>query len=176
MTMAAFDIGISALLASQPIPRGNRVAVLTNAGGLGILCADACEIAGLELPPLSEDTRARLAAVLPSEASSTNPVDMLGSATDAQYADVLPIVLADPSIDAVISLFVPPVAVDTVAVGRARERVTSELKRRGTRSRVRLGPHSTLPVSKWRLRRSRFGSASGLNSFTTSLDWIAVGM
>jgi acetyl coenzyme A synthetase (ADP forming)-like protein len=112
-------LDVAALLSSQPIPRGNRVAVLTNAGGLGILCADACETAGLELPTLSDETRARLAGILPVEASSANPVDMLGSATDASYRDVLPIVLADPGIDAAIALFVPPVAVDTAAVARA---------------------------------------------------------
>ena len=68
------------LLSRQPLPRGRRVAVLTNAGGLGILCADACAAAGLELAPLAEETRTRLSAVLPREASLANPVDMLGSA------------------------------------------------------------------------------------------------
>ena len=79
-------LDVAALLSSQPVPEGRRVAVLTNAGGLGILCADACEAAGLELPQLSEETRAALAAALPAEASVANPVDMLGSAT----ADELP--------------------------------------------------------------------------------------
>jgi acyl-CoA synthetase (NDP forming) len=112
-------LDVAALLSSQPAPRGNRVAVITNAGGLGILCADACESSGLELPPLAAETQARLAEVMPSEASTANPVDMLGSATDRLYAAVVPIVLEDPGIDAVIALFVPPVAVDTPAVGRA---------------------------------------------------------
>ena len=112
-------LDVAALLSSQPIPRGNRVAVVTNAGGLGILCADACEGAGLELPALADETRARLAAVLPSEASTANPVDMLGSATDLAFAAALPIVLDDPGVDAVIVLFVPPVAVDTQLVGAA---------------------------------------------------------
>ena len=66
---------------TQPLPRGNRVAVVTNAGGLGILCADACEAAGLSLPPLAPETVAALARVAPAEASSANPVDLLGSAT-----------------------------------------------------------------------------------------------
>ena len=55
-------LDVAALLSSQPVPRGRRVAVLTNAGGLGILCADACELAGLELPQLAEETRNALAA------------------------------------------------------------------------------------------------------------------
>ena len=65
--------------------------MLTNAGGLGILCADACEAAGLELPALGAETRQpRCAALLPAEASVANPVDMLGSATAASYEPALP--------------------------------------------------------------------------------------
>jgi acetyl coenzyme A synthetase (ADP forming)-like protein len=116
-------IDAAALLSTQPLPRGRRVAVLTNAGGLGILCADACEAAGLELPALLPETEAALRAVLPTEASVSNPVDMLGSATEATYEQVLPRVLADPGIDAVIVLFVPPVVASAQdvadAVGRA---------------------------------------------------------
>jgi acyl-CoA synthetase (NDP forming) len=74
-------IDAATLLSRQPLPAGPRVAVLTNAGGLGILCADAAEAAGLELPPLSAETEAALRALLPAEASVANPVDMLGSAT-----------------------------------------------------------------------------------------------
>src|SRR4029079_16635244 len=85
----------------------------------GILCADACEVAGLELPVLAEETRSALAALLPVEASTANPVDMLVSAPAARSRAVLPAVLADPGIDAVIVLFVPPVSVATVEVGAA---------------------------------------------------------
>ena len=77
-------IDVATLLSSQPEPKGRRVAVLTNAGGLGILAADACDAAGLELPPLGEETVARLREFLPTEASVANPVDMLGSATAAR--------------------------------------------------------------------------------------------
>ena len=102
-------VDVATLLSSQPLPKGRRVALLTNAGGLGILCADACEAAGLDLPELTAETRTALAAVLPGEASVANPVDLLGSATGSTYADVLPHILRDPGIDAVIVLFVPPV-------------------------------------------------------------------
>jgi acetyl coenzyme A synthetase (ADP forming)-like protein len=102
-------VDVAALLSSQPLPKGRRVAVLTNAGGLGILCADACEAAGLELPDLAPETREALAAFVPAEASVANPVDLLGSATGDAYAKALPPLLADPGIDAVIVLFVPPV-------------------------------------------------------------------
>jgi acyl-CoA synthetase (NDP forming) len=70
-------IDVATLLSSQPLPQGRRVAVLTNAGGLGILCADACEAANLELPSLGEETLEALRALLPSEASLGNPIDML---------------------------------------------------------------------------------------------------
>jgi len=96
-------------LAGQPLPRGRNVAVLTNAGGLGILCADACEAAGLTLPALRDTTVEALRAVLPSEASLSNPVDMLGSAVGSTYEQALPPLLQDAGIDAVIVLFVPPV-------------------------------------------------------------------
>jgi acyl-CoA synthetase (NDP forming)/RimJ/RimL family protein N-acetyltransferase len=112
------------LFSTQPLPLGNRVAVVTNAGGLGILCADACDGAGLELPPLADETRRTLARVIPEEASVANPVDLLGSATAATYQAVLPALLADPGIDAVIALFVPPVVATAADVALAIARVT----------------------------------------------------
>ncbi|HTS72539.1 MAG TPA: GNAT family N-acetyltransferase [Gaiellaceae bacterium] len=112
-------VDVAALLYAQPVPRGRRVAVLTNAGGLGILAADACESLGLELPAPSEETRAALASLLPEEASSANPIDMLGGANAQSFATVLPLVLADPGVDAVIVLFVPTVGVDEDEVGAA---------------------------------------------------------
>jgi acetate---CoA ligase (ADP-forming) len=112
-------VEVAALLSAQPVPRGRRVALLTNAGGLGILAADACEAAGLELPTPCDETQAALAAVMPSEGSTANPIDMLGSANAKSFANVLPIVLRDPGIDAVIALFVPTVGVDEDKVGAA---------------------------------------------------------
>jgi acyl-CoA synthetase (NDP forming) len=112
-------IDVAALLSTQPMPRGRRVAVLTNAGGLGILCADACEAAGLELPPLSDETIRAIAPLLPDEASLGNPVDMLGSASEVSCESVLPVLVADPIIDAVIALFVPAVSATAEAVAAA---------------------------------------------------------
>jgi acetate---CoA ligase (ADP-forming) len=109
-------VDVTALLSTQPLPRGRRVALLTNAGGLGILAADGCEAAGLELPELSEDARRALAGLLPTEASLANPVDMLGSATEQTFEAALPHVLRDPGVDAVIVLFVPPVVAQSAAV------------------------------------------------------------
>jgi acetyl coenzyme A synthetase (ADP forming)-like protein len=102
-------LDVTSLLSTQPLPRGRNVAVLTNAGGLGILCADACESVGLTLPALDDATVEALREVLPAEASTSNPIDMLGSAVGSTYADVLPVLLRDPGIDSLIVLFVPPV-------------------------------------------------------------------
>ncbi len=118
-------LDVAALLSCQPVPRGRRVAVLTNAGGLGILCADACEVAGLELPAPGEETREALAAFLPVEASVANPVDLLGSATAESFEQALPLLLADPGIDAVIALFVPAASVEAADVGAAISRATA---------------------------------------------------
>jgi acetate---CoA ligase (ADP-forming) len=112
-------IDVAALLSSQPEPQGRRVAVLTNAGGLGILCADACEAAGLELLELSTETREAVAALLSPEASVANPVDMLGGATEATYAEALPLLLADTNVDAAIVLFVPTVTATADEVAAA---------------------------------------------------------
>ena len=110
---------VAVLLSKQPLPRGPRVAVLTNGGGLGILAADACEAVGLELPSPSEKTRATLAPILPREASLANPIDMLGSATADIYERVVPHVLADPAFDAAIIIFTPPVVAGAQEVGEA---------------------------------------------------------
>ena len=118
-------VDVAALLSDQPVPRGRRVALLTNAGGLGILCADACEAAGLELPSLSEETLRALHDVMPVEGSAANPVDILGSANAKTFATVLPLVLADPGIDSVIVLFVPTVGVSEDDVGAAISRSTA---------------------------------------------------
>ena len=112
-------VDAAALLSSQPLPAGPRVGVITNAGGLGILCADACEAHGLELPQLTDATRKQLAAAVPGEASLTNPVDLLGSATAATYEAVVGPVLADPNVDALIVLFVPPVVAGADEVAAA---------------------------------------------------------
>lgn len=103
-------VDVATLFSSGARLGGRSVGLVTNAGGLGILCADACEAAGLELPALGADTVAALRRVLPAEASVANPVDMLGGATAETYASVLPHLLADPHLSACIVLFVPAVS------------------------------------------------------------------
>jgi acetyl coenzyme A synthetase (ADP forming)-like protein len=118
-------IDVATLLAAQPVPHGRRVALITNAGGLGILAADACEAAGLELPQPSEATRAALAEVMPAEGSSANPIDLLGGASAESFATAMPPVLADPAFDAAIVLFVPTVGTDEEEVGAAISRAAA---------------------------------------------------
>ncbi len=106
-----------------PLPAGPRVAIVTNAGGPGIMATDACVNLALEMAELSPATRAHLASFLPSAASLGNPVDMIASATAEQYARTVAAVLADPGVDAAIVVNVTPLLGDPrdvlEAVGRA---------------------------------------------------------
>ncbi|MDQ3985141.1 MAG: GNAT family N-acetyltransferase, partial [Actinomycetota bacterium] len=101
-----FDV--ASLLAHQPLPPGDRVAILTNAGGLGILCADACEASGLRIPQLSDKTVERLGSFLPAEAGLGNPVDMIASASAEDYGRALEALADDADVDAIIVIFIPP--------------------------------------------------------------------
>ena len=100
-----FDIASS--LSSQPLPAGRRVAVVTNAGGPGILAVDACERAGLTVGEFSPATRQRLSAFLSSSASVANPVDMVASASGEDYRRTIEAVLAGDEVDALIILYTP---------------------------------------------------------------------
>jgi acetyl coenzyme A synthetase (ADP forming)-like protein len=88
--------------------QGGKVAVLTNAGGPGVIAADALEVNGLHMADLSEETEKILATMLPPAASVHNPVDMLASASPSQYADCLQTLLADSNVDAALVLLPPP--------------------------------------------------------------------
>jgi acyl-CoA synthetase (NDP forming) len=101
-----FDLAMA--FAVQRPPRSRRTAVLTNAGGPGILAADACEANALDLPDLAAATVTRLAPLFPPEASIRNPLDMIASATPAGYRSALGALLDDPGIDAALAIFVPP--------------------------------------------------------------------
>ncbi len=100
-----FDI--ASALASQPLPRGRRVAIVTNAGGPGILCTDACETSGLVVPEISDETRKHLATFLPSAASLTNPVDMIASAPPEHFEKTVQHILSADEIDAMIVIYIP---------------------------------------------------------------------
>jgi len=101
-----FDV--TALLANQPLPRGSRVGILTNAGGPAILAVDALEANGLEVAEFSAELQETLRGFLAADASATNPVDMIAAAGPAEYAACIPILLASDEIDALMTIFIPP--------------------------------------------------------------------
>jgi acetyl coenzyme A synthetase (ADP forming)-like protein len=112
-----FDV--ASLLANQPLPRGRRVAILTNAGGPGILAADACEAHGLTLAPLGDATVDRLRSFLPAAASVGNPVDMIASASPDHYRRSLEALIHDGSIDDVLVIYIPVQPTDAPEVAAA---------------------------------------------------------
>ncbi|MDH3212267.1 MAG: acetate--CoA ligase family protein [Myxococcales bacterium] len=94
----------AATLATQPLPRGRRVVVFTTAGGWGVLAADACAEAGLDLIPLPDAVRKRIDALVPARWSRNNPVDLAGGETRDTIPEVLDLVCAHADVDAVIHL------------------------------------------------------------------------
>jgi len=112
-------LDVACMLTRQPLPRGDRIAIVTNGRGPGILCADACDASGVRVEELADATKRRLAAQLPIDASVANPVDITASATAADYQHALDTVVADPGVDAVIVIFVRPLATRASDVARA---------------------------------------------------------
>jgi acetyltransferase len=94
----------AATFATQPLPRGRRVAVFTTAGGWGVLAADACAAAGLTLVALPADLRAAIDALVPARWSRGNPIDLAGGETRDTVPEVLDLICAHPDVDAVIHL------------------------------------------------------------------------
>ena len=149
-----FDV--AALLSSQPVPGGRRVAVVTNAGGPGILLADACEAHGLSRPSLAPETLDRLRAFLPPQAGLSNPIDMIASASPADYERAIEVVAADPVVDALVVVYVPPLVTRpeeiAAAIARGAGTVPADkpvacvfLSTRGTPEALSRGPRGKLP-------------------------------
>jgi len=118
-----FDLAMA--FSNQPLPNGNRVAIVTNAGGPGIIIADACEDNGLVVARLAPETEGELRTRLPEEASVRNPVDMIASARPESYEFALDCVLRDANVDAAFAAFVPPLNVQTRDVAEAIVRVNA---------------------------------------------------
>ena len=95
------------LLANQPIPKGNRVGIVTNAGGPGILAADALEAHGLALPELSAELRSEIGSRLPEEASTRNPVDLIASGGPSEFDHAVTLLLESGEVDSVMVIYVP---------------------------------------------------------------------
>jgi acetate---CoA ligase (ADP-forming) len=175
-TLAEF-FDVADVLNHQPLPRGGNVAIVGNAGGPGVLAADACEGAGLVVPELCFETQRKLRAVLSKEAGVSNPVDCIATATAEQYRAALEIVLGDDDVDAVIAIFTPPLVtqaedvaaqVAAVAASATKPIVGVFLATSGALSALRDGvrrvpwfafPESaaralgrTVPYAMWRVR------------------------
>lgn len=110
---------LASAFATQPLPCGNRVAIVTNAGGPGILATDVLASGGMLLAELSAATKERMRAALPAEASVENPVDMIATAGPPQYETCVAAALSDPGVDAVIVIFVSPITTDSHAVAQS---------------------------------------------------------
>ena len=124
-----FDL--SAALATQPLPTGRRVAVITNAGGPAILCADACEAAGLSIVELSQFVRIRLASFLPTTASLGNPVDMIATATPADYARAIQTVRRSDEVDALIVIYLVAGVASAADVTQAIQSAIADIREHG---------------------------------------------
>jgi acetyltransferase len=112
--------------AKQPLPDGPNVAVITNAGGPGIMAADAVERQGLTFAELAEETVSRLRESLPPAANVNNPVDVLGDAMAERYELALDAVLDDPNVHIVLVLLTPQAMTDSVATAEAVVRIAGE--------------------------------------------------
>jgi acetyltransferase len=122
-------IQAAAAFATQPIPKGNRVGIITNTGGPAVIATDVMVAAGLTLPPLSEKTKALLTGTLYPEASVRNPVDVLATGPAQHYRACLDAMMADENFDCVFVNFVTPFFVDNESIAREIVAVSNEQKK-----------------------------------------------
>lgn len=107
------------LLAYQPLPRSNRIAIVTNAGGPGVMATDAAVERNLQLVSFMPETTAKLKKALPAAANLKNPVDLIGDARDDRYAAALEAVLADDNVDQVLVILTPQSMTDIEEIAQA---------------------------------------------------------
>ncbi len=117
---ALFDY--STAFAMQPLPQGKRVAVITNAGGPGIMAADAIENSDLVVTKLAEENAQALKAKLPDAASVSNPIDVLGDAPPERYTDAINAAQDDPNVDAIVVILTPQAMTDALGTAQAIEK------------------------------------------------------
>jgi acetate---CoA ligase (ADP-forming) len=113
--------GTTAVLATQPLPRGRRVAVLTNAGGPAVLCADALESQGFTIPELPAESQAILRRALPPAATVRNPIDLIGTTDPEAFRDCLSHLLASDAADAVVVIYVPRLPGTSPAIAKVMQ-------------------------------------------------------
>jgi acetyl coenzyme A synthetase (ADP forming)-like protein len=112
-----FDYAMA--FSTQPLPEGFNVAIITNAGGPGIMAADACEEVGLTLTSLAPETLEKLRTGLPPQSNIYNPIDVLGDATSQRYRLALDAVMSDPSVNGIIVLVSPQAMTDVEHIAQA---------------------------------------------------------
>ena len=122
-------IQAAAAFASQPIPRGNRVGIITNTGGPAVIATDVMVAAGLTLPPLSQKTEKLLTETLFPEASVNNPVDVLATGPAAHYRSCLDAMMEDDNFDCVFVNFVTPFFVDNESIAKEIVEVSKQQKK-----------------------------------------------
>lgn len=120
-----FDFALP--FAYQPMLKGDRIAIITNAGGPGILATDALEQAGMELARLTDETKQALEGFLPGAASTNNPVDVLGDAMTDRYEFALAKVAADPNVDGILVLLTPQAMTDIEMTAHAIGKQSKQL-------------------------------------------------
>lgn len=112
-------VDLLAVFSANPLPRGRRLAIVTNAGGFGVLATDAAIESGLQLASLSQDTQEKLRSVLPPAGSVKNPVDLLGDAKADRYAQALEFVAEDPAVDLLLVLLTPQTMTEPEVTAKA---------------------------------------------------------
>jgi acetyl coenzyme A synthetase (ADP forming)-like protein len=122
-------LDVASLLSEQPLPNGRRVGIVTNAGGPGIMCADACDAAGLEVPETPPEVRERLAEFTAAEAGLGNPVDLIAAAGAEEYRRAIVELARWEGIDALIVIFIRPLATTAEDVAAAIAAAVAELPR-----------------------------------------------
>jgi len=102
-----------------PIPKGNRVAIITNSGGPGIMATDAICESGMEMAKITDETKDKLRSFLPSAASVKNPIDMIASAPIEHYTQTLETVIADENVDMIMVIYLPFLGLKDIDVAKA---------------------------------------------------------
>ncbi len=149
-----FDV--VAMFSTSPLPKGPRVGVVTNAGGPGILLADACEAQGLELPKLTDTTLDELRSFLPDRSGFANPINMTASVPAEDYVRTIKLVGNDPNIDSVVVIYIPPMVTRPDEVAEAIARGAAEvpaqkpvlsvfLSSQGAPERIHAGTRGIIP-------------------------------
>ena len=166
-------LDVAALLENQPLPTGRRVGIITNAGGPGIMCADACEAGGLEVPELPDDMRDRLAELLPAEAGLLNPVDMIATATAEHYRGTIRALADWDGIDALIVIFIRPLLTRAEDVAAAIRDAVEKMPREIPVQAVFMSPQDHEAISGGGVPTHRYpeDAARTLARVMRHVDW-----